>query len=302
MSKIQNTKTTNLKKAFTLIELLVVIAIISLLSAVVLNSVASARMKANDTKIAEDLRSFRKAAELYYNDYRVYPATTIAINNQEETVLAVNNIQKNNWAHKLAFFVKTAEAAVTHTTPLCKNFDNAATAMVQSKYLATVPVHPYDNDATGVCYKAVRSASGNTFSGYGPLTTQVDISNSNDPSGVGRISKRSGFVAGDAGDDGINELIVATREVDPIIPYKEIVYPAGLDGNPLIVVVGVGSNTPLVTVDQVDGITNGTIVPSCSSGQFYDLITKSCQNLPRRPRGDPPVIIVPEDRPVVPAP
>ena len=43
-----------------------VLAIISLLSAIVLSSLADARMKANDAKIAQDLRQFRIAAEMYY--------------------------------------------------------------------------------------------------------------------------------------------------------------------------------------------------------------------------------------------
>jgi len=271
---LQNKKGINFKKAFTLIELLVVVAIISLMSALVLNSIASARMRANDTKIAEDLRSFRKAAELYYNDNRVYPATDpSAMNNQNETVLAANNVQKSSWAHKLAFFVKTAEAAVTHNTPLCKNFDNAATAMVSRKYLATVPVHPYDNDLTGVCYKAVRSASGGTFSGYGELTTQVDI---NGPGGPSTMSKRSGFVTGDVSKDGIGELIAVTETLNSGLPAnkKEIVYPAGLDGgNPF------GTFSDLATVDSVDGITSGISVSSCGSGQLYDPITRSCRTL-----------------------
>ena len=265
------------KKAFTLIELLVVVAIISLMSALVLNSIASARMRANDTKIAEDLRSFRKAAELYYNDNRVYPATdSSAMNNQNETVLAANNVQKSSWAHKLAFFVKTAEAAITHTTPLCKNFDNAATAMVSRKYLATVPVHPYDNDATGVCYKAVRSASGNTFSGYGELTTQVDLVGGP----TSKMSKRSGFVTGDISGTGIQGLVDYTSGLNASVPGSaddEIIYPAGPDGySPL------DSLGNIVTVDSVDGITNGPgnvsngIPTGCGAGYFYNRNTSSC--------------------------
>ena len=279
---LQNKKATNLKKAFTLIEILVVVAIIALMSALVLNSIASARMKANDTKIAEDLREFRRAAELYYNDNRVYPPTyTGATINNQETVLATNNVQKSSWAHKLAFFVKTAEAQAltsTHTiTALCKNFDNAAIAMVNRKYLASVPVHPYDNDSAGVCYKAVRSANGSTFSGYGELTTQVDITNPNDPSGVRKMNKRSGFIAGDTSSDGINSLATVTKANDPF--NIEIVYPAGIDGKSPAVVVGGNTLTHLVTVDRVDGITSGASAPSCGSGQAFDINTSSCRSL-----------------------
>jgi type II secretion system protein G len=63
-------------KGFTLIELLVVIAIISLLSSVVMASVASSRMKARDAKRVEDLRQIRVALDLYLDDHGYYPQST----------------------------------------------------------------------------------------------------------------------------------------------------------------------------------------------------------------------------------
>lgn len=54
----------NKKRGFTLIELMVVISIISLLSSVVLASVKSARMKAQDSKVKTQLLSIRNAAGL----------------------------------------------------------------------------------------------------------------------------------------------------------------------------------------------------------------------------------------------
>ena len=54
-------------QGFTVLELLVVIAIIGILSAVVLMSVNSARMKAKDARVISDVKSMRTLAELGYN-------------------------------------------------------------------------------------------------------------------------------------------------------------------------------------------------------------------------------------------
>jgi type II secretion system protein G len=64
-----------MKKGFTLIELLVVISIIAMLSSIVLSSVSSAKSKANDATIIQNVKQFKTALEMYRNDYGVYPGT-----------------------------------------------------------------------------------------------------------------------------------------------------------------------------------------------------------------------------------
>ena len=59
-------------KGFTLIELLVVISIIGLLSAIVLASLNTARLKAKDAAIKEAMSQLTSVMALNYNDYGSY--------------------------------------------------------------------------------------------------------------------------------------------------------------------------------------------------------------------------------------
>jgi prepilin-type N-terminal cleavage/methylation domain-containing protein len=66
----------NSKKGFTLIELLVVISIIALLSSIVITSLSSARNKAADTAVRQNLNGIKTSAQLYYELMGKYGSAT----------------------------------------------------------------------------------------------------------------------------------------------------------------------------------------------------------------------------------
>jgi prepilin-type N-terminal cleavage/methylation domain-containing protein len=63
------------KKGFTLIELLAVIAIIGVISAVILSSLNTARMKGRDAKRKQDIHQIQLALELYFTANGQYPSS-----------------------------------------------------------------------------------------------------------------------------------------------------------------------------------------------------------------------------------
>lgn len=67
----------SVSRGFTLIELLVVIAIIGILSAVVLASLNTARIKGQDAARISDVKSLETALALYYSFYGTYPQSPV---------------------------------------------------------------------------------------------------------------------------------------------------------------------------------------------------------------------------------
>lgn len=71
---------------FTLIELLVVIIILGILAAVVVFSVGGIDDRGEESACAIDDRTLRTAAEAFYADNNVYPATTTPVDDWETGV------------------------------------------------------------------------------------------------------------------------------------------------------------------------------------------------------------------------
>lgn len=61
-------------KGFTLIELLVVIGIIGMLVAIAIPNFLSARQRASDSRVKQEMSQLKNALRLYYNDFNKYPA------------------------------------------------------------------------------------------------------------------------------------------------------------------------------------------------------------------------------------
>lgn len=59
-------------KGFSLVELLIVITIIGILSSIILQSLSNSRARAYDSKIKQQLSSFRTAAEIYFSSQNGY--------------------------------------------------------------------------------------------------------------------------------------------------------------------------------------------------------------------------------------
>src|SRR4030042_5557251 len=60
--------------AFTLVEILIVIAIIAILAVISLSAFRFTQARSRDSQRKSDLKEISHALELFYSDYRIYPA------------------------------------------------------------------------------------------------------------------------------------------------------------------------------------------------------------------------------------
>jgi len=65
---------------FTIVELLIVIVVIGILAALVLNTFATARERAEYAKMQDDFSVIKKAIEIYHVDNGTYPDSTLCAN------------------------------------------------------------------------------------------------------------------------------------------------------------------------------------------------------------------------------
>jgi type II secretory pathway pseudopilin PulG len=141
----------------------VVIAIIGLLSAVVLTSLNTARLKGYESTRFSDLRQMQTVVDSYYADHGAYP-------------MAVSG----HWY--------TACTGIPPFTVVAAN--NVIPSVVSAGYISAIPVGPVTNGLTVDCYAYQSNGTDYKFLDYNPPNTNFSKINPSvksliDPEGSG---------------------------------------------------------------------------------------------------------------------
>lgn len=218
---------------FTLIELLVVISIIGLLSSVTLSSMASARMKADDAKRAQELAQVKVALELYLLSNNSYP-----------TISFLNNGSFSEEKSQFTFAesilsIFTDKAYAQSVSQGCDNFNQVVQTLINRGFMKTIPKDPKNSPSSGVCYKAW--SDGTNIAVYTYLNEKY-VTNTN-------LNKKIGFVLSKNSEVNINiAQTICTNTSNGI-------------GDPFPVISPTGSGgycTGTLIADKVLGLTSGS--------------------------------------------
>jgi prepilin-type N-terminal cleavage/methylation domain-containing protein len=167
-------------KGFTLIELLVVISIVAMLSSVVLVSLKKARDKALDSKVKQQLRNLRTAAEVYKNNRsdNSYGPVVWATNAQIRGSTIANGCADGMFADPTiapyflesnypSFVLDPASGNTTRT--LCMTIGTNNTDSVANRYFVVVKL----SDGSWYCVDSVGSQITRSVSQGNPVGTRV---------------------------------------------------------------------------------------------------------------------------------
>lgn len=262
-----NNSKSKYKSGFTLVELLMVIAIVSILATIILSSLRSAREKALDVQIRNDISQVRNALELYANENNfIYPS--IVANNQSDS-FALNHANSDS-IKKVGFFQRVIQYAfgekvyAQSRNSNCQSFDNLQSAL--SPYIKQLPKHPLD-DGIDVCYKYFSLSDGTIASVYTSLITEKYDNG---------INKQVGVVFGNTEYGGLMQLCQENLTTTNMLNGNSGAHPypmfSGSDhcsGELADEVIGVASGNGQVTLTYQCTLSQYTNKRDCEQDRSY---------------------------------